>query len=63
MAQTSKCGSCNGTTFEIKETKVNKAAFRYNAIQCAGCGAVVSFTEYMYLTDLLEKISEKLGVR
>ncbi len=55
--------SCGNGTFEVKELKVQKSAFRLMAIQCASCGTVVSVTEYDNIGALISKIADKLGIK
>lgn len=60
----SKCpkSGCDNSFFEMKELKVANANFRYSAIQCSSCGAVVSVVDIVHLPTGLEKIAKKLGI-
>ncbi len=59
---TSSCPKCDGTTFEMKEGKVEKSVFRLMFVQCKSCGAVVGVTEYFNTSGMLQKLAKKLGV-
>jgi hypothetical protein len=64
----SKCGACNGTSFEMVEANGdNKAIIKnttkaYNFVQCSGCGAVVGVTEAIHVSSWLWEVMKKLGV-
>lgn len=66
MAQ-SKCASCGAARFEIKELlHVAGTDLRWNALQCASCGAVVGGVDFYSLSAVmgrLEKIERALGQR
>ncbi len=61
----SKClrESCGKNSFEMKELKVQKSAYKLMAIQCSFCGAVVSVTEFYNIGNAVTKIAEKLGIQ
>ena len=65
MAQ-SKCGSCGGTRFEMREAShVAGTELRWNFVQCADCGAVVGVVDFYSLSGILhhlQKIEKKLGI-
>jgi hypothetical protein len=42
---TSKCGHCDGHSFELKEAKIKGAAFKHYFVQCESCGAPVASLE------------------
>jgi hypothetical protein len=42
---TSKCGHCDGTSFETQEASVKNANFRLFFVQCASCGVPVAVLE------------------
>jgi hypothetical protein len=63
MAQ-SRCprDECGGTSFELKELVPRKANFKYQAVQCANCGAVVSVVDTGHLPSILAKIASRVGI-
>lgn len=61
MAQ-STCVKCGGHSFELKEQEPARSNFKYNFIQCSGCGGVAGVVEVHYNTVLLQKIMDKLGI-
>jgi len=51
----SKCGSCQGTRFELKEAGPAGAQFKINFIQCSACGVVVGVTDYFNVPAMTEQ--------
>lgn len=43
----SKCGTCGGFSFEIREITPSRSNFKKNFIQCSLCGVPVGITDYM----------------
>lgn len=61
---TSKCGKCDGTTFEMKDAdKIGQSKFAYSFIQCSSCGTVVGVTDRHHVPSLLNQIASKLGLK
>lgn len=60
----SRCprSECTGTSFEGKELAVRDARFKFYAIQCATCGAVVGVDSWVNPGNALERIAKHLGV-
>ena len=66
MAQSRR--SCGSTSFEIKELDVRvpgegPSVNKFMAIQCAMCGIVVGTHEGWYLSNVLARLAEKLGIQ
>jgi hypothetical protein len=59
---TSKCGKCDGTTFEMTRNSVHGSDYKIMFVQCATCGTVVGITDYYNVPSLLIKLAEGLEV-
>ncbi len=59
----STCPKCDNTTFEMEEITPSGSNFKYNAIQCDMCGAVVGIVDYDNIGQMIEDLAKKLGVR
>jgi uncharacterized Zn finger protein len=64
---TSKCPSCENTTFEIVAGVFNPPSYKLNFVQCASCGTVVGVTDFTNVSAVLDaqnraikQIAEKL---
>ncbi|APB77399.1 K(+)-transporting ATPase subunit C [Paenibacillus polymyxa] len=44
----SKCVSCGGTFFELKETSPTGSRFKFHFIQCSACGGVVGVVDHTH---------------
>ncbi|MEK5058632.1 hypothetical protein BK126_03035 [Paenibacillus sp. FSL H7-0326] len=44
----SKCVSCGGASFELKEASPTGSRFKFHFIQCSKCGGVVGVVDYMH---------------
>jgi hypothetical protein len=53
MAST-KCSSCNGHRFEIKEVSPIGSKFKYLALQCSSCGSVMGIVDYWNIGVVLK---------
>jgi hypothetical protein len=42
---TSKCGHCNGASFETKEARIKGSNFKLFFVQCASCGVPIAVLE------------------
>ena len=58
----STCIKCGNTNFEIKENSPSLSNYKFDFIQCTGCGGVVGVTDYYNTDSILNKIAQKLGV-
>lgn len=58
----SRCPKCGNTAFELVETPVKNAKYKYYFIQCSSCGCVVGTKEYFNVGALLQKLAEKLNI-
>jgi hypothetical protein len=63
------CVKCGNSTFEQNEVKVAGATTRKWAVNCAGCGGVVTIVDFHHMGESLTKqkeaikaIAAKLGV-
>jgi len=59
---TSTCPKCTNTSFELKEITVRNAKYRYMAIQCDVCGAVISTKEYFNIGSLIIRFAKRLNI-
>jgi hypothetical protein len=64
------CVKCGGTSFEIQETRVARAAYRLYFVQCSSCGGAVAVQEFNNIgafllkqNDAINKIARALNVR
>lgn len=63
----SKCGKCEGTSFELKNSVtrtgsvIDGTQFAYSFIQCRSCGTVVGVVDSHHVPSLLQKIAAKMG--
>jgi len=58
---TSKCGSCGGHSFEIKEVSPNGGRFKYSFVQCSSCGVPVGVLDFFNLGSLLQDQEKAIG--
>ncbi len=58
----SRCprSDCNGSGFELKELEVRGAKWKYLAVQCSTCGAVVALQDFVNVGQTLGMIEKKL---
>jgi helix-turn-helix protein len=59
---TSKCLSCNGVKFEIKESEPAESTFKVMMVQCASCGGVVGTMGYFDAGVLSKSNQEELKI-
>ena len=59
MAYTT-CVKCGGTSFEIQETTIARAAYRLYFVQCSSCGGAVGVQEFNNIGSLLMKQNEAI---
>jgi hypothetical protein len=59
MAQ-SKCGFCNNTSFELKETTPLNSNFKMYFIQCNSCGHPVGTVDYRNTNVILDEVKQNL---
>lgn len=57
------CPSCKGTTFQVQEMNVLNSNYRLNAINCTGCGTIISVSEFYNIGARLDKLAKKLNVK
>jgi ribosomal protein S27AE len=60
---TPKCPKCGGQKFEMQEIHVAAARFRYNAVLCSACGVILAVHEIKYISDQVEQLAKKLGLK
>lgn len=60
MPKQSICARCGQAGFELAEVIFPNSKFSYAAVQCLGCGAVVSVVEQGQIADALQKITVQL---
>jgi uncharacterized protein (UPF0276 family) len=58
---TSKCGHCDGTSFETQTASVKNADFRLFFVQCASCGVPVAVLEAENATQSFAEIRKELA--
>lgn len=56
----SKCGSCGGFGFAIKEVSPSGAAFKKVFIQCSLCGVPVGVTDFYDTHSAIENTNTKI---
>ena len=56
----SSCPKCDNHFFELVESEPRTSNWKYYYLQCTYCGAVVGFTDYHNLGNLMEKQSEAI---
>ncbi len=56
------CPKCEYPMFEMSEIEPTDSKFKFNAINCSSCGAVLAVVEFHNTGEQLKKIGEKLGV-
>ena len=56
----SKCGSCGGARFELKENSPSKSNFKINFVQCVSCGVPVGVIDYYDVHSKLNEIAQKI---
>lgn len=56
----SKCGSCNGTSFEMVEASPRGSRFKLSFIQCASCGVVIGVMDYNNIGADLEGVKKQI---
>ena len=55
---TSKCGSCEGTEFEmVQQDDVRGSRYKLMFVQCASCGAVVGVTTHEHIPTLIHGLT------
>jgi uncharacterized protein (UPF0276 family) len=57
----SKCGHCDGTSFESQEATVKNANFRLFFVQCASCGVPVAVLEAENSTSNFSDLKRELA--
>jgi uncharacterized protein (UPF0276 family) len=57
---TSKCGHCDGTSFETKEASVKNSNFTLFFVQCASCGVPVTVLEAQNSTKNFSDLKREL---
>jgi uncharacterized protein (UPF0276 family) len=57
----SKCGHCDGTSFETKEASVKNANFKLFFVQCASCGVPVAVLEAENSTKNFSDLKRELA--
>lgn len=55
---TSKCSSCGSHSFEMVTNEPHNSNYKYNFIQCSGCGAVIGVTEFFNIGQILNEHEE-----
>ena len=60
----SRCprSECSGTSFEMAAMEPARSNYKYLAVQCAKCGAVVGVTEVHNTTRVIYNLANALGV-
>ena len=56
----SKCGSCGGFSFGIKEVSPQGTAFKKIFIQCSSCGVPVGVTDFFDTHSGIEGVKVKI---
>lgn len=56
------CVKCGNRTFELQDVNPTRTNYKYNAITCTSCGGIAGVVEAYYLTVLLHKIFDHLGI-
>jgi predicted nucleic-acid-binding Zn-ribbon protein len=60
MPQTSTCPKCDGQRFELRTIEPLRSNWKYNAVQCSKCGAVVGVVDYYNVGFLVRELAKKL---
>ncbi len=53
--------NCDGANFSMSELTPSGSEYKYSAVCCSRCGAVVGVLDFFNLGSLLKKIQKKLG--
>ena len=59
---TSNCTKCGNTQFEVKVVEPGESNFKFNFVQCTGCGGVVGVLDYWNIGELIHQLAEELNV-
>lgn len=58
----SKCGKCEGSSFEVVNHEPRKSNFKLLFVQCASCGTVVGAMDFHNIGALIYKLAQKLRI-
>lgn len=57
------CPKCSNRSFTLEELDgVAKSKYKFFAVCCSSCGAILSVQDYYPLGAMLEKVLKKLGI-
>ena len=56
----SRCGHCEGSLFELRETNVMNANYRFHFVQCSSCGAPIAAVEHYHIGTILDGIENRI---
>jgi uncharacterized Zn finger protein len=59
MANTT-CAKCGNGSFELKETKITRATYRHQFVQCSSCGTAVGVLDFDSPTTAFSEIIQKI---
>lgn len=63
IVATSTCPKCDSHRFEVKLLEPIGAQYKFHAVQCAACGAVVGVTEYFNIGARIGDLAKGLNVK
>jgi uncharacterized Zn finger protein len=58
---TSRCPTCQASSFESVPIEVRNHNYQLVSIQCASCGAVVGIMDLYSISTLIKKLAKKLN--